>query len=156
VPIYAGYLRADEAQPSTTPAVIEKLAANLTALLKEQCPDAKIEIEKGVLKAHFQTMKFTLHQTQMTGEILPQTYETVGPNYGGFQLFVSVEPGTYTGQPVLGQDNPGPYWTTYMNAKVLSGKKSEYLSIYLQFGGRKDNELIDAIKKVVNEADEGK
>ena len=55
--------------------------------------------------------KFTVHGIQMTGEILAETYETIGPSYRGLIATISIQK--------LGEANQHPpqtiretYWTT--------------------------------------------
>jgi hypothetical protein len=86
----------------------EELVKNLTAVIRERCPDATIEVTNDLFTAKYGTMMFTLHGHQKTGEISPKTYQEEGPSFKGFVLPVGVEKGRYDGQAKVPQELHGP------------------------------------------------
>ena len=122
----------------------DALVKKLTAVIREHCPDAIIEMKDDNFTAKHGTMIFTLHPHQMTGEILPKTYQEEGPNVKGFLLTVKMHKGKEIAQLVTPQEIRGPYFPTFINDPPTSDGKNQYW-ISFSYGTRFDTKLKRAI-----------
>lgn len=127
----------------------EALANTLKAAIQKECPDAKFEVAGDSFIAKHKTMLFTVHDRLMTGEIRSQTRQQEGPNYKGFLLQVTLQPGRETPQALTPQTIREPYWSTYINNPPTSDGKDHYW-VSFSYGGRLDQKLKAAILEAIS------
>jgi hypothetical protein len=126
----------------------EDMVKKLTETVRKHCPEATIEVTKEGFTAKQGTIVYTLHNRSKTGEVYPQTYQQEGPNFKGFQLSVSLQPGKYLGAAVVPQTLQGPYFPTFLDAVSVEGGKRHY-EVRFSYGSRLDPELMKAIFDVL-------
>ena len=129
----------------------DKLVQKLTAVIREACPDAMIQVTNNLFTAKYGTMLFTLHGHKMTGEMLPQTRQEEGPNFKGFVLTVRTESGRYEGQSWIPQELHGPYFKTFIDGPPTDDGKDHYW-ITFSYGSRLDPKLKQAILNALPKA----
>jgi hypothetical protein len=139
-----GFFPADAAEDSP----ITTLDRTLTPIIRKTFPDAKIEVTATTYQAKHGTMDFTVHRRNMAGEIFPQTDVLEGPSYKGFFLHIGLHDGLYDGQAVMPQDLQEPYWTTFLDAPALPGKK-QYFLVNFSYGSRLDKDFKQAMMEVL-------
>lgn len=121
-----------------------ELTRKLTAVVREHCPDATIQVTNGLFEAKYGTMVFNLHRSDKTGEFFPKTYPKEGPNVRGFVLTVCVENGPYHGQAFGAQEGRGPYFPTFIAFPATEDGKNHYW-ITFSYGSRLDPKLKQAV-----------
>lgn len=142
-------------KPRTAPdPALVALKARLHTLLQRDQPKATVAIQSepgdnATLHAEYQTQTFLVYSRAMTGQISAKPYAQVGPNYQGFRLELSVQPGPYAGQAVVPQDLREPYWQTYIDAVPLKGG-NQYLAVRLSYGEQTNSRLLDKLKRIAH------
>lgn len=124
---------------------VAALERAITPVVQKYFPDAKVQSEGNTVVAKHGTMMFSVHNISKTGEISPKVYQEEGPNYRGFLLQISREPGSYQGAAAAPQDLRGPYWTTHFDA-VPTEDGSAYWHIRFSYGGRLDPDFQKALR----------
>ena len=122
----------------------DALVNKLTAVIREHCPNATVEVTEEAFRAKYQTMLFTVHDIQMTGNILPKPRQVEGPNYEGFLLDIRMQKGPYNGQLVVPQVIHEPYWSTFFDGPSSEDGQNCYW-INFSYGGGLDPKLKQAI-----------
>ena len=122
----------------------EEWVMKLTAVIREYCPDAQVEVTEEAFTAKQGTMMFTLHNRSKSGEISPKTYELEGPNFKGFMLRVSLETGKYEGAAVIPQTLQGPYFPTFIDGAATEDGRNHY-RVSFSYGSRLDEKVKNAI-----------
>lgn len=122
----------------------------LTPIVRTHFPEAKIQVTDTSYVAKRGTMDFTVHRRQKTGEVLATTHIEEGPNFEGFLLRVELQEGPrYQGALRIPQDNPQPYWTTFLDSRTMS--KDRHFFIRFSYGSRLKEEfkkaILDALPK---------
>jgi hypothetical protein len=122
----------------------DALVEKLTAAIRRHVPEAQVEATDKAFTAKHGTMAFTIHDRSKTGEVYAATRQEEGPNFRGFMLTVSREPGEYRGAAVTPQTLQGPYFPTYIDSPAIEDGKGHYW-IRFSFGSRLDPKLQQAI-----------
>lgn len=126
----------------------ETLVRKLTDVIREKCPDAQIEVTEKEFIARHGTMQFTMHGRSKTGEVSSATFQQEGPNFKGFLLKVSQQPGPYQGAAVVPQTLQQPYYPVYIDAAATEDGQSHYW-VTFAYGSRLDPELKKAIFETI-------
>ena len=127
----------------------DELVKRLTAVVRKECPDAQFEVDGNTFTAKRGTMMFTLHGRSMGGEIRSKTYQEEGPNYKGFMLKVSLQPGHAVTQAVTPQTLRGPYFPTYIDDPPTPDGENHYW-VAFSYGSRLDKKLKTAILDAIS------
>jgi hypothetical protein len=127
----------------------DELVNRLTAVIREECPDAEFEVAGNTFTAKHETMMFTLHNKSMTGAISPRTHQKEGPNYKGFLLKVTLEQGRRVNQAVTPQTLRGPYFPTYIDDPPTPDGKNQYW-VAFSYGSRLDKKLKTAVEEAIS------
>ena len=122
----------------------------LHALLVKSCPSASLKLSDntGEIVADYHSRDFQVYTIFKNGKIADQPHSERGPEYDGFLLRVTWQPGEYHGAAEIPQDVRKPYWTTYINAVPVPGKQG-YLWIQLSYGARTDREILKTLKAAI-------
>ncbi len=126
----------------------DELVQKLKTVIQKHSPEAQFEVTEQGFTAKEGTMIFTVHNRSKTGEVFPTTRQEEGPNYKGFYLHVSLQPGKYEGAAVVPQTLAGPYFSTFIDG-VSTDKGDHHYWVHFAYGGRLDPVLKQAILETV-------
>jgi hypothetical protein len=134
----------------TRPPELSDVYDRVREVCDQLCPSARISdvaADSAVL-GEYRTREFQVYTIYKGGQIAELPHQERGPEYDGFLLRVTLQPGQYQGAAVIPQNLRHPYWTTYLNA-VSVPDKDEHLHIQLSYGSRTDRELLEQLKVAV-------
>lgn len=133
------------------PEAIKHLEPKLKALLKESCPEAKLEIGKKGLSIKYRVRKYMVHHRDWFGEWAEEATEQLGPDYKGFYLWMVWNRGKYQAQLRQPTGVQEPYWYTSTNAVETGDSKDNEGHIFysLSSGSQMDGELLKKIRKCI-------
>ncbi len=138
------------AEKETPHPTLKALKIEITKILADFLPDAKIEFKDSIwLVAHYKTQKFMVHSIAKTGRISDEAHEEEGPNHEGILLNFYVNSGNqYLGSLVIPQTFREPYWSTYINAYSIPDR-DEHVWTSLSYGIRVDPKMLEEIKAIL-------
>ena len=104
---------------------VEKQIKPILAGMASNPPACVLNSDGTYLTVSYETQKFMVHRSDMTGDWSSNAVEEVGPKRKGITLHVSVEPLGYPNQLWLPQTQHEPYWDTYVNVTPVSGTTNQ-------------------------------
>jgi hypothetical protein len=129
---------------------LKQVASELKSIVKKLDPKAEVTCPVAdsslSLMVTYRTQMYKVHGRQMTGEILPEAHDELGPSYQGFVLTVNLQDKGEVNQAVTPQTIREPYWLTDLDVTPLRGTNKQ---IYwaLSYGSRTDSELLARIRQ---------
>jgi len=105
-----------------------------------------------ILNIKYKTRKFMVHSPTKIGKYSSEAYETEGPDYEGFMLYIQLQDASTINQAVTPQLIKRPYWKTDLNVTQIKNTDKQ---IYwgLSFGNRTDPRSLERIKEVLKNLD---
>ena len=132
----------------TTPnAELRIVASALQPVLGKLAPKPEISYADGrsTLTAAYKSQMYKIHGIQMTGEVLTNAHDELGPSFKGFVLQVHLQELGEVNQAVTPQTLRRPYWQTYLDVTPLAGTQKQ-IFWGLSYGVRTDTNLLAQIR----------
>ncbi len=103
------------------------------------------------IAVRYRTRKYMLHSTNKTGKVSAEAHETVGPDYDGFLLALSLQESNTPAQAMRPQILHEAYWDTELNATPVGNGEREIVW-NLSYGVRTDRPTLQKIRNVIIES----
>lgn len=129
-------------------ASFEELASNLSQFVRKRYPNVQFEATKTSVTFKFDTRKFMVHESAMTGEWQEARPEE-GPNPGGILGEVHLNDGPYKGQAVAPQTFDKRYFIVLLQAPN-SESCDAHLHSLLYYTPRTDTQFVKEYGELID------
>ena len=110
---------------------LKPLAEEVRKVVTKHYPKAEVSLKDGMILFAFNTRKYMIHETLLTGE-WQDAHEEIGPQKGGVCGTLELRAGQYGGQAVVPQSFDKRYFTTLV-AAPYSKKLDHHLYVHLKY-----------------------